>query len=255
MTSTAGPLRRVVLLSAADTLPGVGASARRLGVVVRRLEAIRPRELGAEPWRRLARRQLAFDTVVLTSRHAVGARFRAWARSRPPGSPPLELWAAGPGTAARARAAGVGPIRRARAVGAAGLVAALRGRRRTVLRVRSDAAGPSLARELRAGGHRVVDVIGYRLEARPAVVRRHREAVRGSAGLVATSPSGLRALRAGLGVGAFRAVTARTPVVVLGDRSARAARALGFRRVAVAAPSTPQRFARELVRALDDARD
>lgn len=241
----------VVLLSASDTLRPVGPAARALGLRWARIEAIRveprPRDRLAAELARLG----PTDAVVVTSRHAATPTLVRWTRARP-AAPPRVFWAAGPGTAERLRRLGVRHVRRGFGVGAEGILRRLGRGGSSVLYVRSDAAGELLGRALRANGHRVTEVVGYRVRPRRAELRRRRATILGAGALVLTSPTALKALRGALGVRTVRALGRATPAVVLGARTARAGRAAGFRRVVVAPTTDPQRFARLLVRTVSD---
>ncbi|HTT72534.1 MAG TPA: uroporphyrinogen-III synthase [Thermoplasmata archaeon] len=245
----------VVLLAAPGTLPGIDRSLRRAGVRLVRIESVVPRPVDPRTWRPRLARAPAPDTVVVTSRAAVGAGVRPARRVLipPTGSP--EFWAAGPGTAAALRRDGVDRVRRPRAVGAAAVARSLaRGPRRRVVYLRSDAAGPELARLLRRRGHRVLDLVVYRLEAPSRLTGPARHALAAADLVVVTSPSGLASLRRRVGRPTFVRLARTARLVVLGDRSRRAARIHGFRHIAVAPSTVGQRFTRYLLRELRDAR-
>ncbi|MGI0053651.1 MAG: uroporphyrinogen-III synthase, partial [Thermoplasmata archaeon] len=112
---------------------------------------------------------------------------------------------------------------------------------------------PGLARALRKRGHRVADLVVYRLTATPPPSARARRELARATLLVVSSPSGISELRRGLGPDGFARLLRRTRLVVLGDRSRRAARGHGFRRVSVAPSTTAQRFTRHLLGELRDA--
>lgn len=244
--------RLVVILSARETLRGLEAALRSMGLGARRVVAIRLEPVASKVARGRRRPSRAPDAVLVTSRHAVGPLLRFWTRPRGAGPRP-ELWASGPGTAARLRQLGYSSVRRGAGLGAEGIARALGPPARRLVHLRSDLAGPSLARALRARGHRVTEVIAYRVRPDPSAVRRCATGVLGAAAIVLTSPSATASLRTGLGRAAVRRIGRSTPAVVLGDRTARAARAAGFRTVAIAPTTDPQRFARVLLRAVDDA--
>lgn len=129
-----------------------------------------------------------------------------------------------------------------------------KGPSRRILYLRSDAAGPRLARALRRNGHRVLDVVVYRLTAPSALTARDRHRLASADLLVVTSPSGLSTLRRRLSRSEFVRLTRSSRLVVLGERSRRAAAGHGFRQTSVAPTSTAQRFTRHLLRELRDAR-
>lgn len=250
MVSRPGP--SVVLYSGPDALPGIDRVLGRAGVRLVRIRSWRPQPIEPDRWLpRLARFPQA-DTVIVTSRTAVTAGVRPWRQllGRFPAS--LEFWAAGPGTARTLRAAGAKWVRRPSSVGSEGILNAFRGRRgRKIVYLRSDLAGPRLARALRRCGHTVVDVVVYRTGAPSALAPSERKELLRGRLLVVTSPSGLSHLRAGLGAQDFGRVARTVPLVVLGERSRGAARRQRFRRVSVAPSTTPQRFTRHLLRELN----
>jgi uroporphyrinogen-III synthase len=245
--------REVVLLSAPGTLEGIDRLLSASKVRLHRVEMVRPRALPTARWLPRLARARAVDTVLVTSRFAVTAGVLPWIRRRGVDASRPEFWAAGPRTAERLRALGIRPVRRGATVGARGIVTRLGDRRRTILHLRSDRAGPTLARTLRAHGHRVTDVVVYRVDPGPTLTERERRRIEDATVLVATSPSAISGLRRGLGVRAFRVVSNATPIVVLGQRSARAARAVGFRRVSVSPGARAQRGTRHLLREVEHA--
>jgi len=153
------------------------------------------------------------------------------------------------------RRIGIRRVRRPRTVGSSAVVASLRRTPvRTVVYFRSDVAGPGLARDLRRQGHRVVDLVVYRLVSPPGLLAGARRALSRADLLVVTSPSGFSSLRKRLGSAAFSRLAESTPLVVLGERSRRAALEHGFRRASVAPSLTAQRFTRYLLGELRNAR-
>jgi uroporphyrinogen-III synthase len=245
---------RLVLLSAPGTLAGVDPLLRRARVRVVRIALIVPRPVEPERWLSRVRSFAPPDTVIVTSRTAVAAGVQPWLRTREGRHNRVEFWASGPGTARALQTAGVRRVRRPRAIGAQGVRVAFRGRPpRTVLYFRSNRAGPALARQLRAEGHRVVDVVVYRLAAAPKLGRKARRDLLKADLLVATSPSILSELRRGLDRQSFLSLRRRAHLVVLGLHSQRAARGHGFRGVSVAPSTTGQGFTRYLLQELRDA--
>ncbi len=247
-----GTRRLVVMLSAVDTLAGLGGAVRATGLEFRRVEAIRAQRTRPLRVSGASRAATEVDTLVVTSPHAVGPGLLAWAGRYGRGRTP-EVWAAGPQTARRLRAAGFSPVRRGSGLGAAGIAAGIGRGHRTIVHLRSDLAGSGMARSLRALGHRVIDLVGYRVLPRPSAVRRHASDLRRSAVIVLSSPSAVESLRRGLPTRDRRALGRTVPAVVLGARTARAAAAAGFRTVRIAPSADPQRFARFLVRVMTDA--
>jgi len=245
----------VVLLSAPGTLQGIDTGLRRAGARLVRLSSIEPRPIHPTTWMDRLKRFPEPDTVVVTSRAAVEAGVRPWKQDsdRVPAS--LEFWAVGPGTAQALRQLGIRRVRRPSTVGAEAVTKALgRGTPRTVVYFRSDLAGPRLARSLRSQGHRVVDLVVYRVEAPPPFTARARAELSKGDLLVVTSPSGLSDLRRRLDRATFSRLARTTPLVVLGERSRRSARGHGFRHTSVVPPSTTQRFTLRLLRELRHAR-
>lgn len=247
--------RTVVVLSAPGTLEGIDPLLRRAGVRLVRLASLEPRSVDPSTWLERLRRGPEPDTVVVTSRTAVDAGVRPWRRSLGPVPASLEFWAVGPGTAQVLRREGILRVHRPRTVGAMAVAMALRRTPpRTVVYFRSDLAGPRLAQALRAQGHRVADPVVYRTEAPSPFAARARDQVRAADLLVVTSPSGLSNLRRRLDPVTFSRIARSTPLVVLGERSQRAARGHGFRRTSVAPSTTAQRFTLHLLQELRHAR-
>jgi uroporphyrinogen-III synthase len=246
--------RTVVLLSAPGTLDGIDPLLRRAGVRLIRVRSLMPRPVSPTIWLKRLERDARPDTVVVTSRAAVEAGVRPWRRSFGRFPTALEFWAVGPGTARALRQAGIRQVHRPRAVGTPALAKSL-GQRpsRAVVYFRSDLAGPRLARALRKLGHRVVDLVVYRDELPARFTARARRELASADGLIVTSPSGLSSLRRRLDRPSFSRLTRTARLVVLGDRSRRAARAHGFRHISVAPSTTAQRFTRHLLRELRDA--
>ncbi len=245
----------VVLLSAPGTLGGIGSPLRRSGIRLVRLTSVDPRPIDPGDWLGRIERAPTPDTVVVTSRNAVRAGVRPWRRSSGGFRPSVEFWAAGPGTAEALRRAGIRAVRRPPGAGAGAIAKALsRGARRTIVYFRSDVAGPVLARTLRRAGHRVVDVVVYGVADPLPFSPRDRRQIASADVLVVTSPSGLSALRRRLDRREFVRLSRSARLVVLGERSRRAAAGHGFRHTSVAPSTTAQRFTHHLLRELRDAR-
>lgn len=241
----------VVLFSGVDTLSGVDRRLRREGVRPVRIASWKAQPIDPAVWWPRLNRAPRVDTVIITSRTAVASGVRPWRQlvGRFPND--VEFWAVGPGTANALRAAGVRHVRRPPSTGTSRLVEALRrGPRRTIAYLRSDLAGPRLARALRRRGHRVRDVVVYRTTAPDPLSARNRQELRRAELLVVTSPSGLNHLRAATSPQEFHRLAESVPLVVLGDRSRGEARRLRFRRISVATGTTPQRFTWFLMREL-----
>lgn len=247
MTARPGP--SVLLFSGPETLSGIDRQLRREGVRLVRIASGDAQPIDPSVWGSRLTRPPGVNTVVLTSRAAVVSGVRPWRKRIGRFPAGFEFWAVGPGTERALRAAGVRRVRRPPSVSTESLAEALGGGPpRSVAYLRSDLAGPRLARRLRASGHRVVDVVVYRTTGPRSLTPRQRRELRATRLLVVTSPSGLGHLRAVLGPKDFRRIAHSVPLVVLGERSRRAARRLRFRSVSVAPDTTPQRFTRFLLR-------
>jgi uroporphyrinogen-III synthase len=216
------------------------------GVVVRRVASTvfvpRPRR----EWLATLSPSRADDVLLVTSRRGVDYGLLPYLRSRSPTA--AVCWAVGPRTATAARSKTGLAVRFPHRPGSPGLVAALGSTPpRRILYFRSDLAGPGLARTLRRRGHRVREVVVYRGRPAEALRPADRRFLRRANCWVVSSPSALRHLRARLGPRSWILHLASTPVAVLGERTARRARALGFRRVVELRPGRPQRFTRRLL--------
>jgi uroporphyrinogen-III synthase len=241
----------IVLVSAPGTLPGIDSFLERAGFRFGRVSVLESHPLPPGRWLKELGRGPRIDTILVTSRIAVGAGVVPWRATKVGGADAVEFWAVGPATAEALGRLGVRRVRQARTPGGAALVAALdRPRPRSILYLRSNRAGPDLARHLRARGHAVIDRIVYRVEGRPRLNQADSELAASAELLVVTSPSGLSALRRGLGQRAFDRLRRTTRLVVLGPRSRHAARGHGFRHVSVVPPTTAQRFTHRLLREL-----
>jgi uroporphyrinogen-III synthase len=94
----------------------------------------------------------------------------------------------------------------------------------------------------------VLDLTAYRVVPVPDLRRTLERSSRTADLMLATSPSALSALRRGLAPAAFRRLRRRPTLVVLGARSARAARGHGFRGVRIVPSLSPAGIARYLAR-------
>jgi uroporphyrinogen-III synthase len=244
--------RTIALCSAPGTLGGIDSLLERAGVRLIRIPTLQPRPVPPAPWLARVARVPNVDTVVVTSRTGVAAGVTPWLRSTPgPGS--IEFWSVGPGTARALRDAGILRVRTPASVGATALARELpREPPRTILYFRSDRAGPDLARSLRRKGHRVADLVVYRVERNSRGTPQNRRDLARADLWVATSPSSLTALRHLLGPRTFSQLRRTTPLVVLGGRSRQVAADQGYRTVSIAPTTTTQRFTRHLLRELRD---
>lgn len=232
---------RVVFLGAPGTFARAARAVVAAGHRADRLVMVTQRPVPPSEWLGVLRSFGRVDDVVVTSRAGVVHGVIPWRTGRKVGRR-VRFWPAGPSTAAALRAGRVGGVRSPDGLGASALIRAIGGGRRRIVRFRSDRAGGSLARALRAGGHRVADVVVYRTVLRGALGPRARSLLSRADLLVASSPSAIRALALALPPVTVRRLGARTPIVVIGQRSARAARAAGFVSVSVAPSLAAQRF-------------
>ena len=245
----------IALVSVPGTLSEVDPLLRRAGVLLVRLASVRIQAVEPSEWLHRLLRTPRPDTVVITSRAAVNSGVRPWFRGSKPDLAALDFWAVGPETARALREAGIRRVHRPRSVGALGIARALgRAAPRNIVCFRSNAAGPRLARSLRSLGHRVSDVVVYRLESGPRFSERSRRALVSADLIVISSPSGLSEVRHRLDRTTFGKIAKTRRIVVLGERSLRSARGHGFRQVSVVPPTTAQRFTRHLLRELEHAR-
>ncbi len=243
----------IALLSAPDTLEGIEGPLARSGVRVLRLSMLTIRPIPPGRWPARSVKARAIDTVLATSRAGVEAGVAVWLRGPFEPRPRAEFWGIGPGTAAALRRVGARPVHRPTAAGTPSLVVALRRRpARRILYFRSDRAGPELARRLRRAGHRVTEIIAYRVTPSVTLDAPARRRLEASSLWVGTSPSALGAVRQALGRRRFDQLRGTVCLVVLGEGSRRAAADLGFRQIRIVRPGTTQRFTRDLLRVLDD---
>jgi uroporphyrinogen-III synthase len=238
----------VALVGGTETFAGLHVRLRRHGVALLRVPVIRATVLPLQgpdaidaPGR--------FDTVLMTSRNAARALGTA------PGlvaqlrrQPGLHVIAVGPGTAAALRQLGLHATWTAERGGSAAAVVHFHGSRpRSIFYPRSNRAGSRVGQALRRGGHTVVDPVAYRIDPPARVRPADAQALLRARCVVATSPSALSNLRAALDGVTFDRLRARTGLIVLGDRSARAARGHGFRGVRIAPTTAEEGFTQFLV--------
>jgi uroporphyrinogen-III synthase len=247
--------RAIAVLSAPGTLAGIEPRLERAGVRVSRIPTIVPTPVAWDCWRARVDRIPRVDAVVVTSRSGVTAGVRPWLKHSAPTARSVDFWAIGPTTLRALRAAGVRRVRQPPTVGSLALAREFaRKPPLTVLYFRSDRAGPALARRLRRLRHHVFDVVVYRLGPAPKLTAAARRDLASADLWIATSPSSLDALRARLGARRFAQLARGAGLVVLGERTRKAAVAHGFRRVSIAPATTTQRFTQHLLSELRDAR-
>ncbi len=246
--------RRIALIASPGSLVALERRLARRGWRPVRLRAIwtEPVSVGSVPsW---LRERPPGDLWIVTSRAVVTTFLAAhpeWMR-RLRTMP--ELIAVGPESARALRGAGVPHIARVGRGGATALLAGVgpvRGRR--VVYLRSDRAGPDLARRLRARGARVVDRIVYRTREAAPLPRRRRESVGSIPVWIVTSPSALVGFRRMVGRAVFLRYRGTVRGYAMGARTARAMRASGIRRVDSPKESSEEGFTKLLEKSLGDA--
>ncbi len=242
----------MVLAARRGTLPALRATLASRGFRVARAPAVTiiASRLG-DPPKLLGRREL---TWIVTSRavaEEVWSRNRRWHAAL---RTVEDIVAIGPGTQEALRRIGVGArVPTGGSTGTRGLLGELGPLAgRTVIYLRSQAAGPALATALRARGARVIDRVAYRLRF-PRRGRRGPELL-GAHTWVVASPSALGALRTAIGAGAYGREIRRVELLALGPRTAEAARRDGARRVRCPRESTGEAFSRFVLERLDHAR-
>jgi uroporphyrinogen-III synthase len=245
----------VVLASSSTALRGLAGELARHGIRLVRIEAVVPRAYPTARWLHSAPLPDDVDMVLVTSARGVSWGVEPWlkaARSAPPRA--LQFWSAGPLTHRRLLRLVGRYVRRAPGEGTEALLKALppHGSRR-VLYFRSREAGSSVRVELGRRGYTVDEVVCYGLGTppppRPADLTQLGRAV----ALVATSPSALTGLRKVVPAPTFRRFRQGLPLVVLGERSRRAAGGHGYRNVHMVRPASAQRFTRGLLGVLENA--
>ncbi len=223
----------VTVLSAAGTMAGLDRALRRRGYRVHRIPGIAVRQRPIGPLRARVRAFGPVDTVLLTARPAAAVLRRLLGPGAGGGgrrAAPLELVPAGPETARVARALRLGRVRRPRGDGAAAILAALAGAPpRSILYARSDRAGPGLARRLARDGHRVLDLVAYRVVPGPPLGRPARERLLRSGVVIALSPSSVAGVRRRLDRASFAALAGGRRWIAPGERTLRAIRGHGIR--------------------------
>ncbi len=252
MTRRAAP-PVVALLASADAFRGLDSRLRAAGIRVVRLNVLRVAPRPPARWQPGMPAPARIDTLIVTARPAVTQAAVLWSRASVGRPASVECWASGPGTAAGLRARGVRPVRRGAEVGGESIVRGLGPRPRRIVYLRSNLAGPGLARLLRARGHSVTERVVYTVQVDPRPVRAHRRILLRAGLVIAASPSALAALQRGLTPTQLALARRQLRTVVLGARTAKAARSAGLRRVRVAPSVAPQRFARFLVQELRHA--
>ena len=253
MTPSA-PDRRIALIGGAESMRGIAERLARRGWSPIRVRAIRPEPVPVRAPPAWLDRVSPADLWIVTSR-AVATTFLSvhpdWVRAlrRIP-----EVAAVGPETARALRRLRVTNLRTVTRGGSSALLARLgpvAGRR--VVYLRSDRAGPELARTLRARGARVLDRIVYRTRGGSKLAPRHRERVGAIPVWVVSSPSALMGFRTMIGAGVFHRHRGSVHAFGIGARTARALRESGVRHVQAPNESTEEGFTKLLEKALGDA--
>jgi uroporphyrinogen-III synthase len=246
----------LVLVSSPGALEGVDRELRGHRVRLTRIDGLVLRPVPRGRWLPTLPPAADVDAVVASSPAGVRFGVLPWYTAQPSrAETQVEFWAGGPETARQMRRALRTGVRQTRGEGADAILAAFpSARRKRILYFRSREAGGELAGALARRGHRVWDVVAYRLEDPPPLNAPSRRALGACDVLIVSSPSVLSSLRRRLTERTFRSLRERATLVVLGDRSLRSARGHGFRRVRVIAPSSAQRFTRALLGVVRNAR-
>lgn len=246
---------RVVFVGGAETLLGAERGLRRHGVRVDRIPAFRYVATPRERVRREVARFGPYDVLLLTSKESVhvmadaGALYRS---PRPAGY--RRIVTGGPATARALADEGIhGSWSPRHGVGTAVARHLGHGPPLRIVYPRSDRAGPGLARELRRQGHEVLDLVAYRVRPVAPATRQMRTRLLRADRILVTSPSALSYLRHILDPSSFRLLRRQGGLVVLGEKSARAARGHGFRGVRVAPGVSDQTVQEVLLMELSDA--
>ncbi len=245
--------RTLLVASASGTLLRLSRELTDRGWTVRRLETVRTTPVRFARLPRWLVRGPRPDVWVVTSRAVVetfarGHEGRLRALRRIPC-----VVAIGPGTASALRSVGLRPRSGAPAGGTAALLSALGavdGLR--VLYLRSDRAGPVLARRLRRRGATVIERVVYRTRPASRLSRTTRERLAGVRVWAVSSPSAVAGLRRALGEPLFRRERERVRAVAIGPRTGRALRAAGVREVHVSAESSEEGLTKLLGHVLGD---
>jgi uroporphyrinogen-III synthase len=247
--SRSGP---ILLVAAAGTLVDLELAVRASGAPVVRFDATHFQPCLTTAQKR-ALRAAAWDGVIVSSPRVLDL-FLVPVLGRPPDRRPAPVaYVAGEPTAVGATKLGYPVVRPTGARGVAGIAAAVpTGRRLRLLNARSDAAGPGLARMIRARGHTVRDVVAIRTVVATRMPTAARRAARTARGVVVTSPVGLRSLRRHLGPIPFRELAAEAMFRVLGEATAGAARRAGVRRIGLLDVGPSQAFDPAMVTSLFD---
>jgi uroporphyrinogen-III synthase len=247
----AGP---VAIVAAAGTLMDLESALQSSGIRTVRFEALRFTPCLSSVRRRDLRRA-RWDGVVVSSPRGLDLFLAPVFGPARKGRANPVAYVAGDSTATAAARLGYAVVRPSGAPGILGIVAAVPGGRRLrLLHPRSDVAGPKLARELRAAGHTVRDVVAFRTVPATHMSAATRRGILGCTVVVVSSPSALRSLRRHLGAVAFRELSARASFRALGETTAQSVRRAGVRAVGLLDPGGGQRFTPATVTSLFDGR-
>ncbi len=244
--------RRLALVSSRGALAALLPELRRSSVRVRRIVTVRTRARRLREWLPAVSGAGPFDALIVTSGAAVRHGARPFLASVGRRRSPRRVYSVGPATSTAL----------ARLTGRSAETGAGRGAREIVERLsreppssllvlRSEAAGSSLARQLRAQGHRVTEATVYDLAPPPVLTPAETAWLSRADAVLATSPSALKNLEAALGRDRWARLRRQARLLVLGERSRSAARRLGFRSVRRLPPPAAQRFT---LRLLDELR-
>ncbi|MCI4326449.1 MAG: uroporphyrinogen-III synthase [Thermoplasmata archaeon] len=254
MTAPSPSRGPVAIVAAAGTLVDLESSLRAMGVPSVRFDALRfVPSLSAA--RRRAIRRTRWDGIIVSSPRGIELFLApVFGRARDGAATPA-VFVAGESTATRTARLGYPAVRPTGAPGIRGILGAVpNDRRLRLLHPRSDVAGPSMARALRAAGHTVHDVVAFRTRAAARMSPATRRGLAGASIVVVTSPSALRSLRRHLGRVRFRALADHVPFRALGETTAAAVRRAGVRDVALLDLGPGQAFTPVTVTSLFDGR-
>lgn len=239
----------IALASAPGSVAGLEAKLATRGWKLLRIVTVLYRPRPIEGMRGRIAAFGPFDTIVLTSHESVVSFLGPFGSElRRSGQRP-DLWAVGPRTARAARALGLGTVHRAPQEGGHALALALRaGPKRRIVYPRSERAGPELGRQLRGMGHRVLDLVSYRLVPGRRLSRAEQAALRRASALVVTSPSAVSHLRRMVDRATFDALRSSVPVIAVGEQTCRAVRGHGFSGVRRSSNTSAQALTDSLLR-------
>jgi uroporphyrinogen-III synthase len=247
------PGSRVAIIGRAGSLDSLADRLETRSWDVVRVESIETEPVLVERSPAWLRRRPVADAWIVTSRAVVDTFLRLHEEWLPSLRTIPAVWAVGPDTERQLREVGFEELRVAPRGGARDLLASLgavRGQR--VLYLRSDRAGPEVALALRRRGALVIDRVVYRVRPAGPITSRRREEIADCGIWVVTSPTALAGFRRAIGAARFDAWIPQVRAYALGERTARACRAAGGRRVSVPVESSESSLTRLVVEELGD---